>query len=431
MEGTKYPLGWSLLVGGPARLGLDVTWVAIVLDLVLVAVLVAVVWAVTRRWGAIASGTAAVATAVGASLWSSVYVVMPDLALTAVVAVALWWMTTLEEERRGHLAWATGLAAAAVLLKTVGIVLAGALTVALFLRPRLRRWSWVPVTVGLVLTGLQMLAVAGYPEHTTGYAATFWLRNPYDAAAGRIGPGGLPARIVERMDQFWTDAGYAVLGAHVPSPVAIAATLALLVVAVLAYRRWRVPVTAFVVVYAVLLAAWPYRSARFGLPLLPLAAAGLAALIGVVQRRTNAAVAGVLAVALLVPHAVGNVTQARADARAEADDLAALHAASDDLAAWIDAHVPADDALASLDYREVAYRTGREVLPLAYTTDTEALLAASAGRGARWLVVVRGLYGRREARADALLSAYPDRFELVHHNARTDVYRILPGGNAP
>jgi hypothetical protein len=435
VEGSKYPLGWSLLLGAFEQLGLDITATAFVLNVAFLAGTVAVVWLIARRYGPLAAAAGALAVAVGASLWSSVYVVMPDAALTFVTAAAFWAVLHLDDDRRPmrwHVGWLTALAAAAVLLKTVGLVLAGALTVALFLRPWLRRWSWLPVTVGLALTAAQAALIAPYPEHTTGYAATFWLRDPYDAAGGSITAAQLPGRIVERLDLFLTDAGFAVLGAHVPSPVGITVTLVLLAVTVVAYRRLRWSALAFMTVYAVLLAAWPFRSSRFGLPLVPLAAIGFAALIGAARRRAGGpVVASVLAVALLVPHVVGNVRAVHADAAAEETQLAALAAASDDLTDWIAANVPADEPIASLDYRELAYRTGREVLPLGYTTDTEALLAASAGRGARWLVVVRGLYGRREARADALLSAHPDRFALAYRNARTDVYRILPEGTTP
>lgn len=424
VEGSKYPLGWSLVVGGLDRLGLDATVAPMALNLLLVAVTVVVVWLVGRRLGAVAGLAGAVGVAVSSSLWGSVYVIMPDAALTATVALGLLVMVSVERAR--DVVTTTALALAAALLKTVGVVLGGALTVAAFLVPATRRWSWAPVTAAVGVTGLSAIWAARFPEHTTGYGATFWLVDPYDAALGEIAVTDLPARIVGRLDEFLTDAAKAVVGPQVPSTAGIVIVVVLTVAAIVAFRRWRLPLTAFVLTYAVVLAAWPYRSDRFGLPLLPIAGVGLAALVGWVGRRSGSSlVAGVVAVALLVPHVVGQVGRIAEEGQVEEDTFAPLAADTAELVAWMDQNIPADEAIASFDYREIAYRADRVVLPLGYTTDGDALLAASAGRDARWLVVLRGLYGRREARATDLLTSHPDRFELVHSTGRADVYRII------
>ena len=56
--------------------------------------------------------------------------------------------------------------------------------------------------------------------------------------------------------------------------------------------------------------------------------------------------------------------------------------------------------------------------------------ARPPGSGAEWFVSLRGLYGRREGLADALVGAYPDRFTQVWSNGTVDVYAIDRAGRS-
>ena len=439
VEGSKYPFGYSLVLGVFEQLGLSMTALAMVVNLALVGVLVLCAWWIGRQHGRAPGAVAGLLVGVSPTLWDSVYVVMPDLALTAVTVAAFAWVLGLDD--RAGPAWrvalvAAGVAVVAVGLKTFGLLLAGALTVALFVRPRWRAWSWVPTVAGLAVAGLQALAVAGYPEHTTGYAATFWLRDPTDASLGTIGPSELPGRIVERLDGILVQLGRAVLGGGATEWLAIVAVLGLLGAAVGGERRWRWSLAAYASASALVLAAWPYRDARFGLPLLPLAAVGAAVLIGGLlrpgRRRANrgrfrgsavVAVAVGLALGLHVQSSVAQIVRAGA---AEEEQLRELHVAMDDLERWVEANTAPDDVIASLDYRELAYRIDRPVAPIPYTSDPDALWEASGGAGAEFVVSIRGLYGARARHTDTLVSAFPDRFHNVYANDRIHVFAITP-----
>lgn len=491
VEGTKYPLGYPLLLAGASAVGLPMTRFALALNVALAGVLVILVWAASRSEGPLAALAAGGFVAVGVGLWSSVYAVMPDVALTAVVAAVVLAVvrverrapregsdrgtrsTTTRDEVTGStdvdarraagpargvqgtwrprdVAVLAVLSAVAVALKSVAVLLGLAIGAHLLLRPTVRGWAWLPPAAGIVTLAAQFLAVRPHPEHTTGYAATFWLVDPFDAAAGTIGPLDLPARVVQRIDLFVTDAARAVIGPQAPDPIAIVALIALLALAIAGWRRERPLLAVFVVTYAVGLAAWPYRSIRFGMPLHPLAALGVAAavgaIVGVVTRTGRAepvrgaqrsrwltanlgiglghAVTAATVVVSLAAFGAWSAQRVLADAADEEVELAEVNASVAASLDWISANIPEGEPIASLDYREFTWRLERTLIPVRYTSDPEELWAQTGGSGAEWFVAIRGLYNAREARTRELLSAYPDRFEEAYANERVEVWRI-------
>ena len=184
VEGTKYPLGYALIIGAPAALGLPLTATALVLNGVLLLGTAALVLGVARRFGLPAAVLGTATLALSPPLWDSFYSVMPELALVAVVAGAFAWL--LREPGRHDVVVLCLLAGAATALKTLGVTLALALGAALLTRGR-RRWAWAPPLAALAVIGAQAVWLARFPAATTGYSATFWLRDPGDAAAGTVG----------------------------------------------------------------------------------------------------------------------------------------------------------------------------------------------------------------------------------------------------
>lgn len=468
VEGTKYPLGWSLLIGAIDRLGGDDTRAPILLNFGLTFLLVVVVWLIGRRFAPEAGLLAAALVAAAPAVWEAVWSVMPDIALLTLTAVALLLvlrtlptplipLPTLPTQVRrvlritpdtdhprdlgreggeevaargwGVVAALTALAVVAVLLKTMGLLVAGALTVALLVRPGLRRASPLPVAAALAITLAQAAYVAPYPAATTGYGNMFWLADPFDASRGAIGLGDLPARMVERADVALRQVANALLGTGVPSLLGWVLALTLVAVGVAALRRWRWTTAALAIATLLTLAVWPFASTRFALPLVPIAAVGAGAVVALLRRHTHAAVATALALALLAVQIPRGWQQLTATTERTREHLQTYHDTADQLAAWAATELGPDEAIASLDYRELAFRLDQPVVPMSYTTDADVLL--DQAEEAEWFVALEGLTPRRVPPVRALLRAYPERFEEARTFGRARVYRNVAVDRQP
>ena len=428
VEATKYPLGYPVLLALVEVASLPVTTVAMVANVVLVAVLCLVVvrlcTSVGRRSGAVPAAVYAVG---GAGLWGSVFVTMPDVAFVVVAAVVLWWVGRVRSTRDVWLL--VVLVTLATALKSVGVLVALAASLALLAAPSAaRRLAWAPAAASLALTAAMAALGASHPEHTTGYARTFLLVDPTDAAAGRSSLFGLLERIPDRAHLVLRDVEVAVVGQQVPRPWSWLLVGVLLVAGTWALRSAptrRAYVLAFVAVWLPAMAVWPYSSVRFQLPLVPIAAVGVAWLSAAVMRLlppVGTALVGLAVVVFLVSHG----RQLERDAAYEEAWLGAVAADTDAMAAWGAGAVPEDDVVASLAYREVAYRLDRPVVPLGYTSDLGELMADADAAGARWLVVMPSLYRARGEIEAGLVTAFPERLRLAHDTATVDTYALLP-----
>ena len=280
--------------------------------------------------------------------------------------------------------------------------------------------------------------VAPYPEHTTGYARTFFLVDPTDATAGRAALLGLVGRLADRAHLVLRDLEVALVGAGVTRPWAWIGVVVLLAAGV--WATWGVAsrrafVVAFVAVWLPAMALWPYSSVRFQLPLVPLAALGVGRLAMAAMRGLRPVGTPLVAAALAV-FLWSAAAQVRSDA---AFEEATLGAVADDAAAaatWAERHIPDGDVVASFAYREVAYRLPRPVVALGYTSDVDQLLSTADEAGARWLVVMPSLYLARGQLEERFVAEHPGRLRLAHDTPTVDVYEIRPpparrSGEAP
>jgi hypothetical protein len=441
VEGTKYPLGYPLLLAGLERLGLPMARAALALNLVALGATVAMIATLAGRAtatrpaspGAALAGGAVVITSV--SVWNDVYSVMPELVLLTVVAGIL---LTLERPlSRRRLVVLTLLAMVAVALKTLAVLLVVGGCALWWLASR-RDAGVAPVVarpgvatlvpavgaVAVVLAGMALMRPL--PEHTTGYLATFPLVDPNDASLGRAGPFELVTRTVGNVPEALADLGRAI--AFIDAPTGLAAVVAIVGLSLGGFAAFRLrPGTAFgpfvagmTLLYALGMAAWPYHSSRFGIPLVPVAALGVAWVVRTVVARGWPSVAlGAVVLAMLTVSSYPALVD-RSEAGREA--LAGHHAGLEELDRWASEELSPDDRLVSFDYREISHQLDRRVDPISYTTDPAALLAQVDHAD---LLIVMDIHPRRSSQAQTLLDAYPDRFEEAALEASdVDVYRI-------
>jgi hypothetical protein len=430
VEGTKYPLGYPFLLAILEWLRLPVAPAALVINVLALAASVATVAFVAGRATAIRPASPGAALAAGgllvtsAAVWNDVFSVMPELLLLAVVTAML--ATVDQPLGRRRLVVLTVLAVVAVLLKTLAIlVVVGGCGLIWLLAQRDRSLAapeggttarvLIPAaaSIGVVLAGLVLMRP--YPEHTTGYFATFPLEDPDDASLGRLSPGGLIGRTLRDVPDTLTDLGRAIALIDAGTTLAVIVAILALGLGVVAAFRLRpegIPLGPFaagaVVAYALGMAAWPYHSSRFGLPLVPVAALGAGWLVRMIaERGTRSLLAGGLLVALLVATSSAAVADRGDRAR---DELARQHAALEELERWADQELGDGERLVSFDYREVSRLLDRTVAPIGYTSDPDALLD-QIGDADR--LVVLDLYGKRTTQADVLLREHGDRFEVL------------------
>ena len=420
VEGTKYPLGYPALLAVIGWLHLPVAGTALVLNALAVGATSALAALAARRlWGGVAAFAAAGYVAANAGLWGSAFSVMPDTLLTLVMAAIVFVVVRSRGRHVALLCLLVGLAAA---LKSIGLVIGLGTSVGLLFAPRdVRRWAWAPVAVAVAMTALMAFAVADLPDHTTGYAETFWLVNPYDASKGDVGVGGVLERLWTELDEGLRDVGWAVTGPQVGVGVAQVLAVVMAGLGVAALRGRRMLGLMIVLPYVAAVLVWPYSSIRFGLPLIPIAAIGVGF---VVSRIRPVPVAAGLALAGLAALAVWSGAEAERAGHRDADQLAAFHAAVDDFAGWASRNVRAGEEIASPDYRELSHRLHRPVLPVGYTSDASDLWQATGGRGADYFVFMNELVPRRVNIARHLLGSYKDRFQPVYENTLIEVYRI-------
>jgi hypothetical protein len=427
VEATKYPPGYPVLLALIDLVGLPVTRAALALNVALVVALGGVVAALgrtlgQRRW----SVAAAVCAVGGAGLWGSVFVTMPDVAFLLVFAAVAWRLARLEST--GDVWVLVALVGGATLLKSVGLLVGLAASVALLAVPGVRRLAWAPGTAAVAVTAATAAFAAPHPEHTTGYARTFLLVDPTDARAGEVSLLGLVQRLPDRAHLVLRDVEVAVVGPHLARPWSWLLVVALLgagVWAVWAKPPLRAFALAFLVTWLPAMALWPYSSVRFELPLVVLAALGVGRLCEGTSRRAGPA-GGLVVVVALSSHLWGQGAQVARDATFEEATLGLVARDAADAATWGATNIPAGDVVASFAYREVAYRLDRPVVALGYTSDLGSLLEDADAAGARWLVVMPSLYRARGELEERFVAAFPERLRLAHDTPTVDTYELLP-----
>lgn len=273
---------------------------------------------IRRRWAALPAVLTLAVLAVSpeavqmAGLISS----EPPFMLATLLGLAL-----VEADRPRRAVGAAVSAIAAGLVRTAGVTFAGALALEWMLRRRWRAAALFALAAGLTVGGwLAWTALAPTQHIGTSYIADL---TRVTETAGHSGEERAPAgmaitlarRVADQVPQYLAidiplSLPLPTLPGTVLDNLAIAGlvTISLVLGIVVMMRRWRVAAL-YLVAYAAMLAVWPWRHARFLVPILPLIVLGVLTGFGALARavRPRWETAAMLALAAFV--AVTGVAQ--------------------------------------------------------------------------------------------------------------------------
>lgn len=288
---TIFPPGLSLLLASLGALGVSLTTAGLVINLISVAAVVLLTFAVARR--TLGSDVAALAAAalvgVAPATVDTASMLWTELAFTATLLLVLWVLTAAQQ--RGDLAWGsvaalTGLVWCAVALRYVGVVLILVATAATWMATKGRRQRLLRTAAVLALTSIGPAALVlrnlgeGAGALGTRYPGT---QSPNGVIERSVGLWG---RYVTQVDlnQWTTLAGVVVVALGVTGLVAAFRRYsALTSVAVLGVSYW------LVIWWSQVTTRVDVESDRLAYPVLPatviLCWAGGMALVRLIERR--------------------------------------------------------------------------------------------------------------------------------------------------
>lgn len=278
-RGVNYPAGYPFLLATLETIGLGVPWAFAALNVLFLAVGVAAVYPLTRLAFGLDPGKAVI-VCLGVLLshrviWSSASP-LSDVPFFGIAMVSLLLLTVADRrrDRSGWLVLVAGatLVAAAVEIRTVGIVLLPAVVLVILRRPELQwqrrfRSTRAKLTIGVAAIAL-LLVAAAMTVRGTGYGsqvANRWEREAGAMAILHAGNdwlfslGELAAQMPRTRLPSSLSALYTALGVVV---------LALVVRGAMRRRKFEV-VDAFVISLLAVLFVYPGQTARYWLPILP------------------------------------------------------------------------------------------------------------------------------------------------------------------
>jgi hypothetical protein len=368
-------------------------------------------------------------------LWQSVRLIIADTLFVLLVTIVLMMSLQLQQWKRRHVLYALIVVLFATSVRSVGAVLSVPVITAIWgnRKWKLNPFSFVSATlficVPVVTLVLYTLYQKQFGAHPTGYLETFFLSDPYDISKGPLTWSGFLIRTYDHAFSSATDISTAILSI-LPTfgNIYIGAFYFISAAVILAAACRRsglqaATVLSFMNPYSAIAVLWPYRGPRLAIPLIPVAAMGLAEIASSISKRF--ARAGRIGILILFLGYVGmNMIYMAGTAHLEKTKLAEIHRNDKDLTDWYLKHIPEDAVTASFDYREHTLRLNRSVLPLYYTSDMQAQVSYLTQHKVSVLILsdagyyLRGVYGR------SLLKTLGNNAELLFKNELFEVYRL-------
>jgi hypothetical protein len=248
-----------------------------------------------------------------------------------------------------------------------------------------------------------------------------FLDDPYDLSKGSLGPKAFILRSARGAALSLRDLGLAICTPSISGLTSVGVAFLLLLAPCRLGLREGPLTAAYVIPCLGLLVLWPYKGSRFAIPILPVAAWGIAVVAQHLRGRQSVTAACAL---LFLSHLANATWTLRNKAIDERAARLAMHANFADLAHWIDANVPASDELASFDYRELMLRLNRQVVPLWYSTDHHAHITDLHEQGVTWLITSGAIVDLRGSYAEAVLQALGSEAQRKYSNDAFEVYAL-------
>jgi hypothetical protein len=376
-------------------------------------------------------------------LWTSASEIMADALFFFLVTVVLVLALRVEEWTLRRTLLATLLAFLAAMSRSIGLVVIFPLAASI-ISDHLRRGRSFPYAKVALLAlfpfaslVLYMMYEARFGPHPTGYVETFLLKDPLDAGKGsltllsflgRALRGSVDSlRDVRDLTVYPSSPGVFSLAAAVyPSLAGVlsfAALAALFVFALGRDKRRILVLSSFIVPYMIVVCLWPFKGARFVLPMLVITTLGIAGALASSLRSRHRVLVYAL-VLLLLSHIAINTVNLRRQAREQTQARAFMHSRVAELVEWCKANVPENERIASPDYREIMLRLDRPVMPLSYSSDTQMHIAELERAHVKWLVFSWHIYPLRGTYAKSVVDALGERASLKYKNDSFEAYRI-------
>jgi hypothetical protein len=366
-------------------------------------------------------------------LWDSVHLIIADTLFVFFVTIVLLISLQFEQWKWQHVLFALVVVIVASMVRSVGVVLSVPIIISIWESKnwKLNRFSIISATLigcsPFVALMLYMLYQKQFGTHPTGYLETFLLLDPYDSSKGVVTWYGFFGRTYNHAISTAIDIGRTIVS-DLP---AISSTIQLLyfifaVIIIIAScirsRRQMSIILSFVFAYSAILSLWPYSGARFALPFIPVAALGLAEICSYISTRLPGAAR--VSLILFVGYLGMNMTSMAKSAQYQKSNRAEVHKEFEDLTNWCIKHIPADEVIASFDYREHSLRLNRSVLPLYYSSDLHAHISYLTQNRASWLIISNAIYYLRGVYGYSLVHYLGDKAQLTFKNKLFEVYRL-------
>lgn len=430
MHGTKFPPMVSLLLILFELLGLNAASVMIMANTFFVLLSTIIFYYLTsqffNRWAALLG---AIFLLSNITIWRSAFLIIGDVLFLLLVVLVILSALEINNRKWTIIILSVFVAVTSVMTRSVGIALAVVLFVSLlFADPNDKKITSflrsLPILIiPMILLGLYSFWQSQYGVHPTGYAYVFSLVDPYDASKGTLDVYQFFARTKEGLMLTIESVSNALTLPSMEGVLGICIATLLIFAALFSAKKHLLVVGTFTLIYFLILVFWPYKGVRFAIPLIPIGAFGVTAIVDyLMDKRLSWAVG--LAVILLFVHLTNSVVALNRQKEYLNTRWEAMHRSFNDLLSWSRENFDDDPVIASFDYRALALRLDRSIVPMYYSSDLDFHIQHLQNENVSYFILSDDIYDLRGAYARQIIGKLANQANLIYQNNAFEVYRL-------